>query len=586
MPTHPMKFWIAALVAAIFFLSCSEPKSNVDENSGLKTSHLLGRHLPVVKQVDTGSEDTHLSLTTGHKMGWPGSGMAFRFEGKFAGLRIEDSGKGIMDVVINGAHSQLDLNSGSHFYPIVSSKKRNVFDVRVTRRTEFYDTGYFTMGSPVYVAQEGENQAEPIPFNLRDRKILFLGDSITAGFGVGGDTKDCQNIPALHSPTESYAMLTAEMLEAESHLIAISGRGVVHNWDANPAPVMPAQIDLALPDQPDTKWDHSQFQPDVVVTLLGTNDWSVINPGQDRFRNGYREMLTGLRERFPKAHIVTIGGPLLDGEKGASIRDGIDWAMANLADENISTLDVTLSDAGLRWSCNYHPGRDSMKKIANALSAHIREIKGWEFLPLDLPAPHPIAPPDYMLPGGKAHFRERLIEIDAQPELFGGVLLAGDSITEGWRSQDIDLGVEVSNHGVGWDTVTGLKARLPQMLRHSPDKIFILIGTNDIGYKRDVQAMARELTDVIETLKRERAETEIYIQSVMPREQESLPYVNSINAAYRTAAERLNVNYIDLTPVFAASDGTLKAKLTYDGLHLNQKGYEVWAETLRSYINN
>ena len=197
-----------------------------------------------------------------------------------------------------------------------------------------------------------------------------------------------------------------------------------------------------------------------------------------------------------------------------------------------------------------------------------------------------ISPPSYMLKGGQEHFKMRLPQIEAQPKLNGGILLAGDSITEGWLGYDIDLGEEVSNHGIGWDTVTGLKSRLPQMLRHNPDKLFILIGTNDIGYKRPAKDMALELTEIVETLLREKPGTKVYIQSVMPRELESLPAVEEINKAYADVAREQGVTYINLTPVFAAADGTLKPDLTYDGLHLNQNGYEVWAKALKTYIQD
>jgi len=197
-----------------------------------------------------------------------------------------------------------------------------------------------------------------------------------------------------------------------------------------------------------------------------------------------------------------------------------------------------------------------------------------------------ISAPDYMLKGGKEHFALRLPEIDAQPVLQGGVLLAGDSITEGWLWQDVDLGVQVSNHGIGWDTVTGLQSRLPQMLRHNPNKIFILIGTNDIGYQRDIKVMADELKTIIQTFQREKPKAQIYIQSVMPREAQALPMVRDINASYKSLAEDQGVNYIDLTPVFAAPNGILKPELTDDGLHLNAQGYEKWASVLDEYIQN
>ena len=197
-----------------------------------------------------------------------------------------------------------------------------------------------------------------------------------------------------------------------------------------------------------------------------------------------------------------------------------------------------------------------------------------------------ISPPDYMLDGGKEHFKMRLAQIEEQPVLEGGVLLAGDSITEGWIGVEHDFGVAVSNHGIGWDTVTGLRNRLPEMLRHNPDKVFILIGTNDIGYRRDVKIMASELKDIISAFQEDKPRAEIYIQSVMPREKESRSYVDEINKAYSLVSREQRATFIDLSPEFSTTDGTLRPELTYDGLHLNAIGYKVWASILEKYMDN
>ena len=130
-----------------------------------------------------------------------------------------------MDVSVNGVESQLDLEPGRHLYPIINSKTRDTFDVRVTRRTEVFDTGLFTINLPVFVNLKGEEPAKPLQFSLPDKRILFLGDSITAGFGVRGDTKACQYVPSTNAPYKAYAGLAAQMLNAELHMIAISGRG-------------------------------------------------------------------------------------------------------------------------------------------------------------------------------------------------------------------------------------------------------------------------------------------------------------------------------------------------------------------------
>ena len=519
--------------------------------------------------------DTDLPVTgryavddSGVTMGWPGSGLAFTLpDGGDAVVTLTDSGDGYMDLDVDGHTRTIDLEPGMESYTLVEDAAPGT-EVRLTRRTEHYDTGLFTIND---LDAQG---AVPTRF---DGNILFLGDSITAGFGVAGDTRDCANTPVMHSPTESYAMLAADRLNADAHLIAVSGRGVVHNWDYNPEPVMPAQIDLALPDRPEgPEWDHALFPADVVVVTLGTNDWSAIDPGRDLFRQGYRDMLTDLRERHPEAHIVSVRGPLLTGEQGAAIRDGSDWATAQLGDPQISALDVALSDDGLAYSCNYHPGRESMRDMAEQLAAHIAartELR-------DRPASERILPPDWMVADGKAHFAKRVDEIDAEPLRAGGVLLLGDSITEAWKWQPQQVADVVHNHGVGWDVVDGLRARWPQYASLSPEQVLVKIGTNDLSNDIAVEDIASDVRALVRDLEAEFPDARITLQSVLPREVAMRDRVDGLNARYAAVAEELNVEWLDLTEAFSAEDGSLRAELTNDGLHLLPSGYALWRQEL------
>jgi lysophospholipase L1-like esterase len=554
------RFWLSAtliLIAGIM-AACGPNETSTQDY------RLTGRYV----ETETG----------GHQMGWPASGAEILFEGTELTVSLTDGGNGIMDVFVNGEESALKLKAGTHDYVLVDSEKTARFKVVLSRRTEVFDTGLFTL-------EAIETNGRFLPQSEPSRKMLFIGDSITAGFGVRGDSKDCQYNPTTNAPHQAYAALTAKGFEAAFQLIAISGRGVVHNWDGNPAPVMPMQIDYALPDEGGV-WDHQKFIPDVVVTTLGTNDWSVINPGQDKFRSGYYDMLSNLRERFPNAYIIAVNGPLLDGEKGAAIQDGIDWAMAKLSDPKISTLNVGLAKRGLIWSCNYHPGRDSMKLMANQLGAHLADTIGWSFNKLERPEiKEPvILPPANMLPGGKAHFEQRMTEIIKQPALKGGVLFAGDSITEAWQwhkdSLPPSISEAMSNHGIGWDIAEGLQARLPEILRHDPDQIVIMIGTNDIGYNHSAEKVGGHVGDIIAVLQAKKPNTQIYLQSVLPRESDAMAKVRAYNSAYKEIARDMAVTFIDLTESFAAPDGTLRPDVTEDGLHLTAKGYQIWADIL------
>ena len=347
MPSYQEIFKTAVLLAGVFFLGCQYPGT-----SHVAPYQLLGRYQEV------GPSE--------YKMNWPASGFRISFVGRELHATFVDNGKGIMDVVVNGEErSPIFLNPGKHNYKIISQTIPEEMKVTVTRRTEVYDTGDFTVSN---ISHDG--RALKLKPSLR--KMIFLGDSISAGFGVRGNTKECENSADKNAPLQAYAALTAKALEADYHLIAISGRGVIYNWDDNPSPVMPKQLDFTLADnRAGPKWDHDKFKADIIVVALGTNDWSVINPGKNAFRSGYLNMLQALRARHESAHIVSINGPLLDGEKKRSVQDGIDFAVKEMKDGNISVLELGLAPDGLIWSCNSHPGRDSMTFMANQLTEHL-----------------------------------------------------------------------------------------------------------------------------------------------------------------------------------------------------------------------
>lgn len=91
MPRQALKFWTVALAAAVFFLGCSGGDGGSEHDNKLSSSHLLGRYLPIKETTKTQDGTLDITLTQGYQMGWPGNGIAFRFEGKTALLPIEDS---------------------------------------------------------------------------------------------------------------------------------------------------------------------------------------------------------------------------------------------------------------------------------------------------------------------------------------------------------------------------------------------------------------------------------------------------------------------------------------------------------------
>jgi lysophospholipase L1-like esterase len=194
-------------------------------------------------------------------------------------------------------------------------------------------------------------------------------------------------------------------------------------------------------------------------------------------------------------------------------------------------------------------------------------------------------PPSYMVEDGKAHYDMRVADIRAQGLIQSGVLFAGDSLTEGGDWARFFPNIKTANHGIGWDTSDGLLMRAEVISENRPDKIFILIGTNDLAYNRTPAQIADTVRMLVTSLHGSESQARIYLQSVLPREAAAGAKIAGINAAYKAIADDLGrVTFIDLTPAFAAPDGTLRADLTYDGLHLNQAGYEVWVSEIKGLV--
>jgi lysophospholipase L1-like esterase len=332
-----MRFWLTIALMTV--------GTAAHANEGI---HLLGRYTP--------------APSGGWVIGWPGSGIEFRFQGSAASIDVEDDGRNGLIIETDGVRRVVMLRSGTQRVDLLKNDRPGKHHITIRRKTESYESAYTTLRPPRLT---GRLIAKP---DYRHR-ILFVGDSITAGYGLEGEDQYCGHDYAKNIPDQSYAALLAKRLDADYHLIAISGRGVVFNYNDDPRPNMLAQWSLALPDAT-ARWDHKAWIPDAVVVSLGTNDWSTQMPGIG-FTTNYAALLHLIATDYPSARIVAVSGPLLNAEKNKVADAAIDDAISRVAKRGIAVTRarMTLADSGVRYSCNWHPGRDSMAHMAQQLIA-------------------------------------------------------------------------------------------------------------------------------------------------------------------------------------------------------------------------
>lgn len=186
--------------------------------------------------------------------------------------------------------------------------------VRLTHRGENWH-GQITLEG-FQLTGQGFLEAPKLP----EKKLLVLGDSVTCGEAIDRVEGE-QKTPQSWNARESYGLLTAEKLNAQVHLVCWGGRGLVRSWngvttDAN----LPEFNRFTVGDRDNhVLWDVTQYQPDFIVSAIGTNDFSQGIPDEQLYVNTYVTFLQQLLQDYPSAHILLIEGSILNGEKKSAL---------------------------------------------------------------------------------------------------------------------------------------------------------------------------------------------------------------------------------------------------------------------------
>jgi lysophospholipase L1-like esterase len=137
------------------------------------------------------------------------------------------------------------------------------------------------------------------------------------------------------------------------------------------------------------------------------------------------------------------------------------------------------------------------------------------------------------------------------------------------------------NFGVGGNTTDDVIARVDEVVAVQPDAVALLIGTNDLGTRKSVEHLVRNVEYLLVTLRRDLPGTRMLVQSVMPRAREFAALVQDANRHLRQFSPTVNAQFLDLWPALAQQDGEIDPRFSDDRLHLSAAGYEAWLNELR-----
>lgn len=183
------------------------------------------------------------------------------------------------------------------------------------------------------------------------------------------------------------------------------------------------------------------------------------------------------------------------------------------------------------------------------------------------------------------------IEVFKQDTLkFNQIVFLGNSITEGGKDWNEKFGVDgISNRGISGDSTDGVIARLNEIIHFSPKAIFLLIGINDIYNELtpSTDYVANNILKIINFINQKLPETKIYLQTILPVEKEIYKEkIIAVNEMIKTFVSQSKFEIIDLYSIFANDEGRMKKELSYDGVHLNEKGYSIWVDHIKPTVLN
>ncbi len=184
------------------------------------------------------------------------------------------------------------------------------------------------------------------------------------------------------------------------------------------------------------------------------------------------------------------------------------------------------------------------------------------------------------------------------------VVLLGDSITQRWLYypeiwSKLEAFGPMANLGVGGDRIEDLIGRVRQGLldESSPDLVIILIGTNNVGHREPnwwqhrrptpaeiVSSIEVLVADVRERLPR----AKVVVQTLLPRgAPDSYPRqrITAVNERLKYLADDQNILLLDWGSELLQANGSFKNGVTFDQLHLQGPGYEIWAQALTRFLS-
>ncbi len=301
-----------------------------------------------------------------------GAAIKTKFKGTYCQILMEDqhlwsSYYNYIEIIVDeGDPVRMQLSDESTI-DVVSGLDDAEHTIMIVKDTEA-DIGYID-----FLGFRAEALVEPEA--LPERKIEFIGNSITCGYGVDESDLDCgagewyEN----HNAYYAYGPLVARELEAQWMLSSVSGIGLIHSCcdKTFEMPDVYENVDLSTSGD---SWDFDLYKPDIITICLGQNDG--IQDSAD-FVSAYIDFIGTLRSYNSAAEIICLTSPMASDDLYEAQTSYLTGVVDYLTTQGDSKIHKLYLSKGLVGGCDSHPNKTQQQTVADEIVDYISNNINW-----------------------------------------------------------------------------------------------------------------------------------------------------------------------------------------------------------------
>ncbi|MEO6730023.1 MAG: GDSL-type esterase/lipase family protein [Ferruginibacter sp.] len=489
-----------------------------------------------------------------------------------------------------------------------------------------------------------QGNANPVDVKLKLPGILK--EFLNAQPGNPTTTPNPAAVPVQGYAKQRHAEKLALIAKDKFDLIMI-GNSITHNfekpafqpiWNQFFAPRKALNLGTSAYRTENILWNIQNGElegqsPKVVVVEIGTNNVDEKNyptrHSAGQLAGGIEAIIKTLRQKLPETKIIVLrcfpgayGGPNPTSHR--AILERASDIVSKLADgKHVFYCDVNHVFLNMDGSINHeampdwlHPSPAAAKAWAQAMEPLLSELMGDKSRDTEIPANTAIVPVSKLENDSYNWWERHKDVLSIKDSINPEIVLIGNSITHFWGGEprlkwadgklrnpngpkswdSLFHNYRVLNLGFGWDRTQNVLWRLDrgQLDGLHPRTVIINIGTNNTSETKNARMnTAPEIVGGIRAIclrvRSKVPDAKIVLMAVFPREQKKdhprRMLINEINKQLESFANEQKITFVNIGSKMLDADGTFLPGLTSDFCHPTEKGYQIWADEIRSIIS-